>query len=48
MKKSLTKREEQKSNIINDLHWKSINNLLTKNDVISRATISLVKVIINI
>ena len=34
MKKSLTKREEQKSNIINDLHWKSINNLLTKNDVI--------------
>ena len=33
-KKSLTKREEKKSNIINDLHWKSINNLLTKNDVI--------------
>ena len=33
-KKSLTKIEQNKSNIINDLHWKSINDLLTKNDII--------------
>ena len=33
-KLALTKREEKKSNIINDLHWKSINHLLKENDVI--------------
>lgn len=33
-KKSLTKREEKKINIVNDLHWKTANDLLKKNDVI--------------
>jgi len=33
-KKALIKREEKKSNIIDDLHWKSINDLLIKNDII--------------
>ena len=33
-KKSLIKREEKKTNIVNDLHWKTTNHLLKKNDVI--------------
>jgi IS605 OrfB family transposase len=33
-KKALTKREQKKSNIIDELHWKSINHLLKENDVI--------------
>ena len=33
-KRTLTKREQKKSNIIDDLHWKSINHLLKENDVI--------------
>jgi putative transposase len=33
-KKSLTKREEKKINIVNELHWKTANDLIKKNDVI--------------
>jgi IS605 OrfB family transposase len=33
-KKAFVKREEKKINIINELHWNTINDLLIKNDVI--------------
>ena len=33
-KKSLNKRESKKSNLINEIHWKSINHLLANNDII--------------
>ena len=33
-KKALTKRHEKKINIIDDLHWKTINDLLKNNDII--------------
>jgi IS605 OrfB family transposase len=33
-KRQLNKRENKKSNIINEVHWKTINHLLYENDVI--------------
>jgi len=33
-KKAFLKREERKENLVNELHWKSINNLLSKYDVL--------------
>lgn len=33
-RKSLNKREAKKTNIINELHWKTINHLLKTNDII--------------
>jgi IS605 OrfB family transposase len=33
-KKALNKRETTKSNLVDEIHWKSINNLLNNNDVI--------------
>ena len=33
-RKSLNKREDKKKNIINEVHWKTINHLITSNDVI--------------
>jgi IS605 OrfB family transposase len=33
-KKSFNKRETNKSNLVNEVHWKSINHLLLNNDVI--------------
>jgi len=33
-KKSFTKRENKKSNVVNEVHWLSIKHLLKKNDVI--------------
>ena len=33
-KRQFNKREEKKSNIINEVHWKTINHLLKENDVI--------------
>ena len=33
-RKALTKREFKKENLINEIHWKTINSLLSLNDVI--------------
>ena len=33
-KKALTKREERKKNIVNELHWKTIKNIVNNNDII--------------